>query len=672
MANTYSAGIATAYGAAVRGGYTGTYAEWCAAMADFGDKSQQAIDAAEQAAQSAADAAGSATDAADSASAAATSEGNAADSASAAATSETNAAGSASAAAQSATAAAGSATAAATSEANAAASETAAADSATTAAQELGRVQTAGAAQVAAINTEGARVLATIPADYTTLGTAAYALSNVFPLTWTLGKDITAQGNIGNNQYRAMTDMVSCTPGDVLIDAGPAQDAGGVNISAFCSTYKSVNAVNDTFVQRVVLPKGAAYTIGADITGFRITFGRGASTGIAITQEDIDSYFGVKYFCKTVGANNVPEMVDGDIYYVGPSREHTRLTSLLLYLAGDERKKTIYIDDGEYDIFAEYMYEVSAGRLTIPPDDVASSDYFGTYNAFVPNNTRIVGHGNVVLRFAPDAADITYGASRTWSPLNIYGSVEIENVTVVGHNCRYCLHNDDHNAYPGAVQRYKNCRFRYTKSDTADNRLLGFNVAVGFGIQHDGTHIFEDCEIYVDTDGNNAAYYGHDGATYKNGTLLLKNCNIHSSNPSNNRVIRLQTLATSSGHVTARFEGCYLNGMMELNMSYVNSPQNFDVTLVGCNRVPVTRVIPSGGTIVDPYPVKWYNCPLTTPDETGMIASANYAVDSFFVAGGTLYKATAAIATGETIQPGTNCVATSIAEQLTAIYARLA
>lgn len=62
---------------------------------------------------------------------------------------------------------------------------------------------------------------------------------------------------------------------------------------------------------------------------------------------------------------------------------------------------------------------------------------------------------------------------------------------------------------------------------------------------------------------------------------------------------------------------------------------------------------------------------LTAPDETDMTANTNYAVDSFFTVGGTLYKAIAAIATGETIQPGTNCVATSIAEQLTAIYARL-
>lgn len=150
MANTYSAGVATAYGAAVRGGYTGTYAEWCAAMADFGDKSQQAIEAAEQAAQSATEAASSATDAADSASAAAASEGNAATSAGAAAHSETNAAGSASAAAGSASAAAGSASAAGQSETNAAAS--------------------AAAAQA---------VKDSIPADYTELSESVYGLKVV-------------------------------------------------------------------------------------------------------------------------------------------------------------------------------------------------------------------------------------------------------------------------------------------------------------------------------------------------------------------------------------------------------------------------------------------------------------------------------------------------------------
>ena len=310
-------------------------------------------------------------------------------------------------------------------------------------------------------------------------------------------------------------------------------------------------------------------------------------------------------------------------YHVGTGQAYTSLTSLLLDLAGDIRKKVIYIHKGEYDMFAEYLAEVTAGRITIPSDDITAADYFEPYNAFVPNNTRIVGLGNVTLKMTPTVAQLEamsgasdktgYGASRTWSPLNIYGSVEIENLTVKGHNCRYCLHNDDHNNYPNSVQHYKNVRFLYEKSDNdSQERLLGFNTTIGFGIQDSSTHIFEDCEIYIDTNGNDPAYYGHDSGSAKNGKLILKNCRIHSNNFSNDRVVRLQTLATSQGKVNALFESCYVNGGLSLNMYYTNSPQNFDVDFVNCNKVPVARTIASGGTIVDPYTVKWYN-PLPTP-----------------------------------------------------------
>lgn len=41
MANTYSAGIVTAYGAAKKAGYTGTYEEFCAEQAGFAQNAQQ-------------------------------------------------------------------------------------------------------------------------------------------------------------------------------------------------------------------------------------------------------------------------------------------------------------------------------------------------------------------------------------------------------------------------------------------------------------------------------------------------------------------------------------------------------------------------------------------------------------------------------------------------------
>ena len=51
----------------------------------------------------------------------------------------------------------------------------------------------------------------------------------------------------------------------------------------------------------------------------------------------------------------------------------------------------------------------------------------------------------------------------------------------------------------------------------------------------------------------------------------------------------------------------------------------------------------------------------------GATASTNYAIGSFFVHGGKLYKATSAIATGETITPGTNCALTTVMAEIMAL-----
>ena len=299
-------------------------------------------------------------------------------------------------------------------------------------------------------------------------------------------------------------------------------------------------------------------------------------------------------------------LAKGEIYYVG-SKGYASFTELLLDLAGNENEKTIFIEEGTYDMFAEYMAEVERGTLVIPPDDVQSPDYFGLYNAFVPNHTRIVGLGKVTLTFTPGKNEITYGASRTWSPLNIYGNVEIYNVEVIGQNCRYCLHNDDHNKYPGSEQLYKNCRFEYRMSEkNADGLLLGFNNTIGFGIDNDAAQTFEDCEIFFNGYGDHSAYYGHNPGTPGDGRLILRNCYIHATDDTNVRVIRLQTLSHKNpGHVEALFENCEVNGGLTLNLYYEDSVQSFDVTFVNTRRMPVAKTIKSGGTVVDPYEVRF-------------------------------------------------------------------
>lgn len=59
---------------------------------------------------------------------------------------------------------------------------------------------------------------------------------------------------------------------------------------------------------------------------------------------------------------------------------------------------------------------------------------------------------------------------------------------------------------------------------------------------------------------------------------------------------------------------------------------------------------------------------IVAPVERG-VASSNYGVGSYLVMGGILYRVTTAIATGETINPGTNCVATTVMAELVALTA---
>ena len=53
----------------------------------------------------------------------------------------------------------------------------------------------------------------------------------------------------------------------------------------------------------------------------------------------------------------------------------------------------------------------------------------------------------------------------------------------------------------------------------------------------------------------------------------------------------------------------------------------------------------------------------------GATASTNYAIGGYFVHGGKLYRATSAIAAGETIRPGTNCIPTTVMAELVALTA---
>lgn len=106
----------------------------------------------------------------------------------------------------------------------------------------------------------------------------------------------------------------------------------------------------------------------------------------------------------------------------------------------------------------------------------------------------------------------------------------------------------------------------------------------------------------------------------------------------------------------------------------MNTPQTYDLTvdqattLLGVNNIWCN----TGDTEVEyRADTKLYIDGLIGTTDDDYTADQNIASGQFFSIGNHLYRATSAIASGATIVPGTNCVETNIAEQLTALYASL-
>ena len=273
------------------------------------------------------------------------------------------------------------------------------------------------------------------------------------------------------------------------------------------------------------------------------------------------------------------------VYYIGPQREYKSITELFLKLSEDKSEKTIYIDEGVYDIFKEYK----EAAIPSPADDVSVSDYF-TYNAFLPLNTKLIGLGKVRLEFLPDADDITYGESITWAPLNIRGACNVENIEIHCKNGRYCIHDDGHNKITNVEHCYKNVVCVYHLGDLKGSKRLGLSNTIGFGFAQGCNFTFEDCTFCFEGQGNYSAFYGHDdGAENPENmpTILIKNCNIHAHKDSD-CTLRLQSLAVPGPNcVKTLVESCDIKGGIYLTIYHENNNQKFDVTLVDSGIPPI-------------------------------------------------------------------------------------
>lgn len=331
-------------------------------------------------------------------------------------------------------------------------------------------------------------------------------------------------------------------------------------------------------------------------SGVLVTYSRSATYDMGKSQ----TYY------ATTGAAFVRTMMGGtwrawqqlcpSVYNVGASRSFKTLTDLLSRIQYDTEEKVIYMDEGVYDVFTEYTTYFDGTPGKERPDDNTPVDGYFNYCLFLPQNTKLIGLGNVVLEWLPTASEITVPESTTWSVLNLwYGNNLVENIQIHCKNCRYGIHDDSHNTYTGFKNRFVNVTINQEANDSG----LGFGSVTGFGFEDRSTYEFENCTFTAPA--NVSGLYGHDGE-FGGAVIIVRGCVINCGNSANKTAVRYQTIREDDSNPNRVFmSGCYINGGINLDQRRETSGQMFDVTLLHCGNPEQTVEVED-----NPYPIKVY------------------------------------------------------------------
>lgn len=201
--------------------------------------------------------------------------------------------------------------------------------------------------------------------------------------------------------------------------------------------------------------------------------------------------------------------------------------------------KTVHIKNGVYDILSELggMEYINSKNTT---DD--------TWRSVQPviTDTKIIGHGNVILNFNLETT--TQEHYWLFSALNISGNCELENIEIHSSKCRYSIHDESADDYPNTYRKYTNVRCYNTA-----------NQAAGCGYSQN-TNVYIDNCIF-ECSGSQAGYSCH----ANNGVKVIINNSVFKSNSYELRISQNGGIGTN-GRIYAEISNCFLpNGLSVRN-----------------------------------------------------------------------------------------------------------
>jgi len=275
---------------------------------------------------------------------------------------------------------------------------------------------------------------------------------------------------------------------------------------------------------------------------------------------------------------NTRQFNDGETYTVGTGRQFESFMEMLDALKNNGNKKTVYVYPGEYDIFEEM-----GGADFIATVDTTKS--WEEYNFVVPRNTHIVGIGNVVLKWQPTDSEIIDNAhANIFSPLNVYGSCRIENISIVCSNCRYGIHDETSGAFAnnGAVHEYINVNVQYNAS------TYGNKYAYGAGHNRNMKLYFKDC-VFEAAYGDVWSTHDWNAAENESSMFVFDSCVFGRTDNSNKGGVRFSSSDTSGRIDNVRMNNCSLSRISFSSESGTSAiKQGYKVTAIGCNVLGTT------------------------------------------------------------------------------------
>lgn len=309
------------------------------------------------------------------------------------------------------------------------------------------------------------------------------------------------------------------------------------------------------------------------------------------------TYVPYGYIINEDFADAIKEAEEG-IYHIGATRLYKNPIEFFTAFADDDSEKTVYIDAGTYDI-----YDAIGGDDFIAT--IQESDTWRDVSIVVPRNTKLIGVGNVILTFQPSNS-MTVKAASLLSPINVLGSIYMENITIIGDKCRYCIHDDGSSDAENAESKkvYKNVRLYKKRTSN-----LGYEQAFGAGASARMTLEFDNC-IFVAEDANSVPFSCHDNgvvgytATDDGYNMLIHDCAfVNSSGHS----VRFGNVRTSSSIVPCRVQmiNNYISNDIYVNAETTGAKQASDITAIKCGVEQVTFASVFDGN--NDYPAHVYN-----------------------------------------------------------------